>query len=243
MSQETGLTSWEKTVLDHMPHLSRPQALVLALWSFGIVMAQTCGLTSVAICVALIVGQKENTLRQRLREWYWDSEKKKGEKRVALDVTASFTPLVTWVLSWWEPTEKRVALAMDATTLGELFTVLVFSIVYRGCAIPVAWVIVSATAKGRWKPHWLQLLDQMKGSIPAEWFVIVMADRGLYARWLYEGIVNLGWHPFLRINTGGTYRRQETESFRPLTLAAPEIGSSWCGQVTCCTSHPLVCTL
>ena len=114
MSQESGLKSWEKTVIAHMPHLSRPQAVVLALWSFGIVMAQTCGLTSVAVCVALILGQKENTLRQRLREWYWGCEEKKGEKRVTLEVTANFTPLVKWVLSWWESTEKRVALAMDA---------------------------------------------------------------------------------------------------------------------------------
>ncbi len=58
------------------------------------------------------------------------------------------------MLCWWEPTEKRVAVAMDATTLGELFTVFVMSIVYRGCAIPVAWTIVPATAKGRWKPLW-----------------------------------------------------------------------------------------
>ncbi len=46
MSQKTGLNSWENTVIEHMPHLSKPQAMVLALWSFGIVMAQTCGLTA-----------------------------------------------------------------------------------------------------------------------------------------------------------------------------------------------------
>ncbi len=243
MSQKTGLKSWENTVIEHMPHLSKPQAMVLALWSFGIVMAQTCGLTSVVTCMALILGQRENTVRQRLREWYWGCDDKKGEKRVALDVTASFNPLVAWVLCWWAPTEKRVACAMDATTLGDLFTVLVISIVYRGCALPVAWTIVPATAKGSWKPLWLDVFNQLNGSIPDEWFVIVMADRGLYARWLYAAIVNVGWHPFLRINTGGTYRRQETNSFCPFTLAAPTVGSYWCGQVTCFKSNPLACTL
>lgn len=243
MSQKTGLKSWENTVIHHMPHLSKPQAVVLALWSFGIVMAQTCGLSSVAVCMGLILGQRENTVRQRLREWYWGCDEKKGEQRVTLDVTASFTPLVAWVFCWWEPTEKRVALAMDATTLGDRFTVLVISIVYRGCAIPVAWTIVSATAKGSWKPLWLDLFNQLNGSIPDEWFVLVLADRGLYARWLYEALVNVGWHPFLRINKGGTYRRQETNSFCPLTLAAPTIGSYWCGQVTCFKSNPLACTL
>jgi hypothetical protein len=124
-----------------------------------------------------------------------------------------------------------------------MFTVLVISIVYRGSAVPVAWTIVSATAKGSWKPLWLNLFKQLNGSIPDDWFVIVMADRGLYARWLYKAIVNVGWPPFLRINKGGTYRRQETNSFRPLLLAAPTVGSYWCAQLTCFKSNPLECTL
>jgi hypothetical protein len=104
-------------------------------------------------------------------------------------------------------------------------------------------MVVSATAKGSWRPHWLTLVQQVKGSVDEDWFVIVMADRGLYARWLYEAIVAVGWHPFLRINTGGTYRRQGESSFRPLTLAAATVGSGWCGQVTCFKSNPLECTL
>ncbi len=74
-----------------MPHLSAPQAMVLALWSFGIVMAQTCGLTSVSTCLALLLGQREHTVRQRLREWHWGRNDKRGTTRVTLDVTASFT--------------------------------------------------------------------------------------------------------------------------------------------------------
>jgi hypothetical protein len=52
------------------------------------------------------------------------------------------------VLRYWPSTEKRLALAMDATTLAQVSTVLTISVVYRGCAIPVAWVILPATAKG-----------------------------------------------------------------------------------------------
>ena len=36
--------------------------------------------------------------------------------------------------------------------------------------------------------------------------MIVLADRGLYAKWLYEHIVGLGWHPFLRFNVRGKVR-------------------------------------
>ena len=41
---------------------------------------------------------------------------------------------------------------------------------------------------------------------PHDWTVIVLADRGLYAPWLFRRITRLGWHPFLRINTGGSFR-------------------------------------
>jgi hypothetical protein len=33
--------------------------------------------------------------------------------------------------------------------------------------------------------------------------VLVLSDRGLYARWLYRKIVRLHWHPFMRINVQG----------------------------------------
>lgn len=59
---------------------------------------------------------------------------------------------------------------------------------------------VPSQTKGSWRPHWESLLAGLKGRIPAGWQVLVLADRGLYARWLYTAIVACGWHPFLRIN-------------------------------------------
>ena len=157
MTRSTGLSQWVETVSIHMPHLSRPVATVLALWSFGMVTAQSCGLTSVTGLLAELLQQRENTVRQRLREWYRDAEDKRGAQRRQLEVAESFSPLLRWVLSYWPSHEKRLALAMDATTLAQVFTVLTLSVVYRGCAIPVAWAILPATAKGAWKAPWLAL--------------------------------------------------------------------------------------
>jgi hypothetical protein len=92
-------------------------------------------------------------------------------------------------------------LAADASTLGQRFTLLLISVVYRGCGIPVAWKIVSAQEKGNWQPYWLKLLENIKDGVPDGWWVIVTTDRGLYAPWLYEASAFLGWHPFMRINT------------------------------------------
>ena len=40
------LREWARKVIEKMPHLTKPQAVVLAMWSFGIVMSQSSGLTT-----------------------------------------------------------------------------------------------------------------------------------------------------------------------------------------------------
>lgn len=243
MENRNALDSWIATVLQYMPHLSKPQATVLALWSFGIVMVGSCGLSSVTTFIAQLLGHKEDAVRQRLREWYREAEAKCGAQRRTLDVTLSFAPLLRWVLSWWAEGEQRLALAMDASSLGARFVVLAISVVYRGCAIPVAWVILPANQAGAWKPHWLALFDCLRNAVPATWTVIVLADRGLYARWLYQHIKGMGWHPFLRINCGGKFRPVGASEFRALSTVVPTVGAQWSGSVVCFKGNPLACTL
>ena len=245
VSRHAGLSQWETTVSTHLPSLSRSQATVLALWSYGMVLARSCGITSVAALLAPLLGAKETTGRQRLREWCYDAEHKRGKHRQQLDVSTCFAPLLRWVLAWWPASEQRLALAMDASTLAQRFTVLTLSVVYRGCAIPVAWVVIPACTKGAWRAHWERLFDLLAGSVPADWTVVVLADRGLYARWLYLHICKRGWHPFLRINLGGNVRPEGAATFRPLAALVPRVGSTWGGRVTCFSGKEsqLGCTL
>jgi hypothetical protein len=69
MARHHGASVWSQIVSTHLPHLSRPQAHVLALWSYGMVLTRACGITAITIVLAQLLGQKEGTLRQRLREW------------------------------------------------------------------------------------------------------------------------------------------------------------------------------
>lgn len=233
MSHPEPLSQWIETVSTAFPKLSRPQAKVLALWSYGMVLAKSCGITLVCAALALQLGCSEASLLQRLREWCYAAKDKKGDKRRELEVSTCFAPLLQWILAWWPADQPRLALALDATTLKKRFTVLVISVVYRGCAIPVAWKVVGAEQKGAWGPYWLNLLKQLAGCVPEHWTVIVMSDRGLYAPWLYAKIVSLGWHPFMRINKQGNFRPKGEAKFRSLATAAPTVGSAWCGKVDC----------
>jgi hypothetical protein len=243
MSCQSRLAEWTAVIRTHLPLLSQPQATVLALWSLGMVLARSCALTAVAVFLAGWLHRKEQTVRQQLREFCYEVEAKRGVQRQALAVEPCFGPLLRWVLSGWQGTQ--VALALDATTLGTRFTVLAISVVYRGCAIPVAWTILPANVPHAWRREWLRLLRQLRPAIPKPWTVIVLADRGLYAGWLFRRIVRLGWHPFLRINRGGTFRPDPQSTYRPLLSFVPQPGTRWRGTGTAFKSpqRRLRCTL
>ena len=131
--------------------LSQPQVTVLVLWSFGIVLAQSaasppspsCGLSprsrasapSANACATGIAmphkcGQTRPQTPQPRCAHLLSSPPALGRGLVAAGVS---------------PTGAR----LDASTLGQRFTILTISVVVRGCAIPVAWHIVEATRRGR----------------------------------------------------------------------------------------------
>src|SRR5512145_39472 len=111
MPCQASIDQWQTTIMQHLPQLSKPQATVLALWSFGMVLARSCALSAVIAMVATVQGRQENTLRQRLREWYYDAPAKRGPKRQALQVETCFAPLLSWIVSGWQGTQ--LALALD----------------------------------------------------------------------------------------------------------------------------------
>jgi hypothetical protein len=226
------------------PNLSRPQATVLALYSFGMILAQRCGLSSVVTALVPVLYLSYHTIRSRLQEFYQPADAKSGRQRDDLDVTACFAPLLAWILQGWQSTS--LALALDATSLGDRFTVLSISIVYRGQAIPVAWKVLHANLPHPWKPEWIALLRLVSGLVPSGYTVIVMTDRGLYARWLYQEIVGLGWHPVMRITKLSKFRKGRSKRSLPVTELVPQVGCRWQGRGAAFPKKPerrLECTL
>ena len=50
MSCHPRVTAWATTLQTHLPHLSKPQVMVLAWWSLGMVLARSWALTAVSAC-------------------------------------------------------------------------------------------------------------------------------------------------------------------------------------------------
>ena len=219
----------QKRVGQMLPNLSKAEAEALGLLSYGILLFNGCGLTRLSKGLAKIEQVPAGRLRQRLREFSYEAEAKRGNKRREVKVEACFADLLRSVLRGWQG-KKELALAMDASQLAERFTVLSISVMYRGCGIPVAWKIIPAMQEGEWRPYWEGLLGAMEGVVPPDWKVIVMADRGLYAAWLYQAIQRLGWHPMLRVKEDLSFRAVGEETFSSMGQRVKRRGRGWSGK-------------
>ena len=173
---------WTRIVTTHFPHLSKPQAAVLALWSLGMGVARSCALSAVSALLAHWLERKPNPVRPPGREFCYEAPATRGADRQEVVGESCFAPVLAWVLSWWEG--QQLALALDATPLGHRFGGVALSVLYGGCASPMAWTVLPAGKKPAWRREWLRRLRPVRAAVPRRFCVLVRADRGLSARGL-----------------------------------------------------------
>ena len=164
-------------VTTHLPPLSKPPATGLALWSGGLGLARSCALSAVSTFLARGLERQPNPVRQQVREFCYEAKATRGKPRPELQVETCFAPLVAWVVSWGEG--RQLALAVDATTLGPRFVVLVRSVLSRGWAMPGAWTVLLAGEKHGWRREWLRMVRPGGAAVPRRFFGLGLADRGL----------------------------------------------------------------
>ena len=191
----------QKTIETHLPHLSQPQLTGLALWVCGAILAGSACQNAVAS--ALSPWSNWYNLRQRLREWLYDGGDRATPCQSELDVTLCFAPLLRWVLTWWQ--SGGLALAIDPTLKGDQTTAIVISVLYRSCAIPVAWHIRHADQPGSWMDPTVELLQALAPAVPENMTVIVLCDRGIASPKLWQQIRDQGWHPGMRYRKNITF--------------------------------------
>jgi hypothetical protein len=135
-------------------------------------------------------------------------------------------PLLGWVLAWGQgPT---LALALDATAQGDLVVALGLRVLYRGSAIPVAWVILPANQPGAWMPAIVRLVRQLPPAVPASMTVLLLADRGLWSPQLGPQWRTVGWHPVVRLKNTTTLQPQG-QGRQPALRLVPGPGWAWGG--------------
>jgi hypothetical protein len=242
MPHTKAFDDWKSRVDTLFQALKPHHRSALAEYSFGMVLARCCGLTSVVAYLAEILATKLGTLRQRLRELYQPASAQIGPARSEFDFTLCFAPLVRWAAA--DQPEKRLVLALDPTCLTDRFRVLCAAVLYRGCGLPVAWAVQTADQKGSWNDIWFDLLGKLKAALGDGWTVLVLTDRGLESADLFRAIVRLGWHPLMRVKAGGKFQPSTWHNGYPMNEFARNVGCRWSGDgVAYPTGDRLSCTL
>lgn len=72
MSHRDQLYQCRDSIREYLTHLSRSEALVLALWSLGMVLVKSCATSQIALFWSEAFKRPFSTYRQRLREFYWE---------------------------------------------------------------------------------------------------------------------------------------------------------------------------
>jgi hypothetical protein len=215
---------FNRTFLAVFPELSPAQRLGLALWVYGALLARSA--CQSAVIAALWMLGPSATVRQRLREWLYDGTERAAPCATQLEVATCFAPLLRWIVRLWQG--NQLVLALDATAHGDTVVAVVIRVLYRQCAIPVAWAILPANQPGAWRPAELCLFSALRNVVPADWTVLVVTDRGLWSPALWQRIRGLGWHPLMRVRRETTFApaggmRQAAQRF------VPGPGHAWVG--------------
>lgn len=234
--------AWNSQVQELFSELKPHHRKALAEYSFGLILAKCCGLTSVLAHLVLFFKCAVGTLRDRLRDLYRESNAQKGAARSELDPTLCFGPLLRWAVAG-QP-HRRLALALDPTCLTDRFQVLCVSVLYQGGGLPVAWTVQRGDQKGSWNAIWKKLLTKLHQELPAGYEVLVLTDRGLESAELFRAITALGWHPLMRVKAKGIFRPEGWKQGHPMKGFAASQGCRWAGVgVAYPTEQKLSCTL
>jgi Transposase DDE domain len=227
MPHPKGLYQWQQRLATFFPDLPATPRRRLAAVSFAMVLARSALLNRVVLALALAARRRFNTARQFARALY-RPRRDRGGNDCSFDYTACFAGLLRWATAGF--TDRRLALAIDPTNLGSRFTALTVSVVFGGCAVPVAWHVQRGDAKGSWNAHWGRLLGLLRAALGEGWQVLVLSDRGLESAELFEAVTALGWHPLMRVKAGGHFRPDGWAKGWPLGRFAAGPGRRWRGR-------------
>lgn len=220
MSQLRTFYPWLREVTSQMPQLSKPQAFVLAAFSFGLALARRCTLSAVAEALALL--GKPDTVERRLQRFL-------SNLRICWQQGAQ--ALARWVLAHFV-TRGVVVLLVDETSLQDRLKVMAVSLAYRGRALPLAWWCYPPTQYPMGQVELIiTLLRWVAPAIPAGCRVLVQADRGIgTSPELLRGIQALGWYFLVRLQGQVRLILQDGRevSFSELV---PQVGRRWSGWV------------
>lgn len=212
------LYQWHREIRKHFAWLGLWQSFGLALYSYGVVVAQACAPSRVAEKLPGL--GKADTVQRRLERWL--ANERIGWARCCPGWAQT-------VLSQY--VGRRLVLLVDETKLGEHLSAMVVGLAYRGCCIPLAFWCYPA---GAWPMGQVELimtlLRWIAPSVPPGVIPLVQADRGIgTSPDLLRAIAALGWYFQVRVQKNTRFQAPDGQ-LCPLADLVRQAGHTWCGQ-------------
>jgi hypothetical protein len=196
-----------KTIRDALKHLypKEPQGNiarrlnVLAALISGIVGSKKVNLPQIADKVP-----DGNKPESRIKQFYrWITNE-------GVDAELYFLPFVTTLLTALAQT--TLFLVVDGSVVGKGCVTLMASVVYKGRALPIAWIVVRGK-KGHLKEEiHLQLIEQLHQIIPAGAQVVFLGDGEFDGIKLLDTVNGYGWQYVCRTAKSSVLFRGEKKS-------------------------------
>lgn len=186
------LYQWEEQLRSELPSLNSWQAANMALFSYGIIQAESSQQGAVARQV--VCGEKVESASRRWRRFL---------SNAAFSLGDFFREWSSWVLRGLGM--KAVSLLVDETKLGDRLGVMMVGVAWEGRCLPLAWWVYVANSAADY-PAVGQvgmikvLLEQIRPGVPDGVEVLVQADRGIgTSPDLCRAVEQLGWHYLFRV--------------------------------------------
>jgi hypothetical protein len=186
------LYQWEALLSARLPSLNRWQQANVALFSYGVIQAESCQQGAIARQVSC--GEQVESTARRFRRWL-DNQ--------AIDLNAFFREWSRGVVS--AVGGKQVTLVVDETKLEERVGVMLVGLAWEGRCIPLAWRTYAANSRTGYPAEGQvgmieALLKQIQAGIGAHRQVLVLADRGIgCSPDLCRAVAALGWRYLFRV--------------------------------------------
>jgi hypothetical protein len=141
-----------------------------------------------------------------------------------------YQPLLEKVMQEWGA--ETIYLALDTSQLWNRFTVVCLSLVYRGRALPMGWIVCASGSATIALARYQRMVAQVAAQLPANCKVVLLADRGFMDVKLMRLVRQLGWHFRIRVKTSvlvhrATAGKQKVKALLPLPGGARFFSHVW----------------
>jgi hypothetical protein len=183
------------------------------------------------------VGRSQASSKQRQLMRWLDNPK--------IDARALYRPLIRAALREWQG--ETLFLALDSSVLWDRFVIVRLSLVYRGRALPLDWIILEHGSATVGFETYKTVLEEAAKQLPKPARVVLLADRGFVDHRLFRLARDLGWHFRIRLKSsiyvghairqGATVGELMPEKGHALFLHKIWITEKWFGPVHLALGH------